>query len=58
MRFAATKRMTKTLSIVLAAVASGAAVWYYRSQRYGAQLGTADRGEVIYRNTPLAETGE
>ena len=50
--------MTRILSILLTGVASGMAVWWFRNQQLSMQPLPVERGEVIYRNTPLAGTGE
>jgi hypothetical protein len=47
-------RMTRMTSIVLVGIASAFAMWWYRTQRQLQPSVTADRGEVIFRNTPIA----
>ena len=50
--------MTRILSILLTGVASGIMVWWYRNQQHSRRMVPVVRGEVIFRNTPLAGTGE
>jgi hypothetical protein len=51
--------MTRILAILLTGVATGVATWWFRSQQQ-LQLRRipVERGDVIFRNTPLAGTGE
>ena len=50
--------MTRMLSILLTGVAAGIATWWFRSQQQVQRPIAVHRGEVIFRNTPLAGTGE
>jgi hypothetical protein len=56
--FAVSLVMTRILSILLTGVASGIAVWWFRNQQQSLRMVPVERGEVIYRNAPLAGTGE
>jgi hypothetical protein len=51
--------MTRILAILLTGVATGVATWWFRNQQQ-LQLRRipVERGDVIFRNTPLAGTGE
>jgi hypothetical protein len=46
------------LSILLTGVASGIAVWWFRNQQQALRMVPVQRGEVIYRNVPLAGSTE
>jgi hypothetical protein len=50
--------MTRILSILLTGIASGVAVWWYRTQQQSLRPVPVQRGTVIYRNTPMAGAGE
>ncbi len=46
--------MTRNRYGLLAGIAGAAlAAWYWRSRRGGQPRQTSDKGEVIYRNTPV-----
>ena len=42
---------------MLTAIAAGMATWWFRSQQLRRPV-PVDRGDVIFRNAPLAGTGE
>jgi hypothetical protein len=46
--------MTRTIAILLMGAASAMAVWWYRTQQQAMQAVPSARGEVIYRNAPIA----
>jgi hypothetical protein len=50
--------MTRMLSILLTGVAAGMATWWFRTQQMQQRPVPVERGDVIFRNTPLAGTGE
>jgi hypothetical protein len=46
------------LSILVTGIAAGVAVWWFRAQQQSLRPARVNRGDVIYRNAPLAGTGE
>jgi hypothetical protein len=58
MLFAAIAGMTRVLSILLTATATALATYWFRSQRQLQRPVRVKRGDLIYRNAPLAGAGE
>jgi hypothetical protein len=50
--------MTRMLSIILTGIASGVAIWWFRTMQESQRIAAVERGQVIYRNAPLVGTGE
>jgi hypothetical protein len=50
--------MTRILSILVTGIATGLAIRWYRNQQESLRMAPVERGEVIYRNAPLAGSGE
>ena len=50
--------MTRTLAILLTGIAAGMATWWFRTQQQLRRPVPVDRGDVIFRNTPVAGTGD